>query len=381
MIKNERMRILIVVCHPVGGIRTYFRDVYCQALFDDCDFTILLPTDRISDLEENVFKDRNVQYISFKDNIDLIKHAWRVLGEKKFDLVNSHGFTAGLLAVAPTFIRRMPHLMTSHDIFQESQFKGISGFVRRRLIGVGLKLIDCNMAVGDEARDNLHEYFPFLQLGTKLIAIKNGIDVERFSNEDRRDFRQELNLTDECILLGFFGRFMKQKGFRYLVEAVGELRASKPLLDFKVITFGWGGFIREEQGNIIDMGLEDMFVFMPHTDDMSAAIHGVDAVIMPSLWEACPLLPMEAMVSGIPLISSDCIGLNEVTANSPAISFARGDVEALKSAMTKFFGNDLLYKSRAIEFKEQAYQRYDVCHTARKLREQYQRMSKCVSNE
>ncbi len=374
------MKILIVVYHPVGGIRTYFRDVYNQAVFDRCVFTILTPENSLTDLKECIFKNNNIEYITFKKPIDLIRKVRRLLRNNKFNLVHSHGFTAGLSIAIPSYFQGIPHLMTAHDIFQDNQFQGYLGVIKRYFIGIGLKLIDCNMAVSDEAKDNIQRYFPFLKNSRKLIAIKNGINVQRFSRKVKRDLHSELSLSNECILFGFFGRFMKQKGFRLLVDAVADITASKSMLDFRIITFGWGGFIREEQEYIRDIGLEDKFIFMPHTDDMPAAIQGVNAVIMPSLWEACPLLPMEVMVSGIPLISSDCIGLNEVTTNSPAISFTYGDANTLKSAMIDFIDNIPLYYKRAFEFKNQAYVRYDVYHSAKSLHKQYTRMIKCINN-
>lgn len=376
MINEQRKRILIVVYYPVGGIRTYLNDVYHHPLFDEYDFNILTPERHVSDLQSNVFKGKCIQYSSFKDNIDLVRQVWKLLGNHKYDLLHSHGFSAGLLAAVPSFIRHIPHLMTAHDIFQENQFKGLSGFIKKNMIGVGLRLINCNMAVSNDARDNLYEYFPFLGDGTKLIAIQNGIDVDKYRIEEKKDFYQELNLPEKCVLFGFFGRFMKQKGFRFLVEAVGELKASRKSLDFRIITFGWGGFIREEQEYIKSVDLEDLFLFMPHTDDMPTTVRGVDVVVMPSLWEACPLLPMEVMVSGVPLIASNCIGLREVVANTPAIVFELGDVAALTTAMNNYLENSSRHHESAYAFIENACDRYDVANSARGLFAQYQQMIK-----
>jgi len=371
---NNRSKILIVVYHPIGGIRTYFKDVYGQQFFDKYDLSILMPEDRVFDLKKYVFESRDIECIPFKDNIDLIRCVWRILGESEYGFVNSHGFTSGLLASLPARIRGAPHLMTVHDVFQASQFKGVSGYMKRWIISVGFRLIDCIMAVGIEARENISEHFPFLKGSEKLISIQNGIDVNKFSDEKKRNFHTELNLNETCVLFGFFGRFMKQKGFRLLVDAVNDLVVDRPTLDFRVLTFGWGGFIREEQAYIKGKGLDDRFIFMSHTDDVPAAIRGVDAVVMPSLWEACPLLPMEVMVSGVPLISSDCIGLHEVTDNTPAISFRHGKVHDLKRSIIKYLDNDSKYIKQALAFKSDACLRYDVASTAKKLQQQYQRM-------
>ena len=83
-----------------------------------------------------------------------------------------------------------------------------------------------------------------------MIAIPNGIEVEPFLHAEERDLRGELGLPPETFLIGFLGRFMSQKGFRYLVDALEQVKEhnllKEPLLS---LTFGQpdDGFIREEK--------------------------------------------------------------------------------------------------------------------------------------
>ena len=76
-----------------------------------------------------------------------------------------------------------------------------------------------------DARDNLLAYLPILKLfKRKVIAIPNGIEVEPFLKAEKRDLRRELGLPRESFLIGFLGRFMSQKGFRYLVDALEQIK-------------------------------------------------------------------------------------------------------------------------------------------------------------
>jgi len=380
MSKENKPKLLLVVYHPVGGIRTYFKDVYGMKVFNQYCISLIAPKIYVEDLRDYVFVGRGVEYISFDNKLDLVNVIWKTLGKEKFNLVHSHGYTSGLLTSLPAFIRRSPHIFTAHDVFQEERFVGAQGFIKQQMIGLGLRMIDCVMAVGNEARENISKYFPFLKNHKKLIFIRNGIDVEKFSVEKKRDLHTELAFKKEVVLFGFFGRFMQEKGFRLLVDAACELIVEKPTLKFRVIAFGWGGYIREDQEYIRDKGVNDYFVFMPHTDDMPAAIRGVDVVVMPSLCEACGLLAMETMVSGVPIISSNCIGLNEVTTDTPAISFQFGSMKSLKHSMVDYFDNPVEYKKKALAFRGEAYQRFDVTDTAARLNQQYLQMIKGYKN-
>jgi glycosyltransferase involved in cell wall biosynthesis len=66
---------------------------------------------------------------------------------------------------------------------------------------------------------------------------------------------------------------------------------------------------------------------------MPAALRGVDLVVMPSRWEACPLLPMEVLSCGVPIIGTNCVGLREVLAGTPAKIIPVGDSSALAAAI------------------------------------------------
>jgi glycosyltransferase involved in cell wall biosynthesis len=104
------------------------------------------------------------------------------------------------------------------------------------------------------------------------------------------------------------------------------------------------------------------FTFLPFQQDVKAIYHDVDVVVMPSIWEASGLLAMEAMCSGTPLIASDCIGLRETVADTPAIVFPSQNVVALAEAIKVARDSDL--KECFRKFMHRAQERYDVRKTA-----------------
>lgn len=222
------------------------------------------------------------------------------------------------------------------------------------------------LSVSEDARNNILEYFPLLKK-SQVLNITNGIDTEHFALGVSRDLRGELCVDDRPII-GFFGRFMAQKGFRQLVLAIEHIvknnLLSKPPI---VLTFGWGGFIREDYTYIEEKQLSAYFQQLPGTNEMPAAIKGVDLVVMPSRWEACPLLPMEVLSCGVPIIGTNCVGLREVLADTPAKVIDVGDHLKLANAIIEQLaaGDELFkrYQSRAVErfsAKNHSQQLFDV---------------------
>ena len=67
--------------------------------------------------------------------------------------------------------------------------------------------------------------------------------------------RAELGIDPHTFLVGFFGRFMAQKGFRTLVDAIGLLQRAQDTPNITVLAVGSGGFIREDKDYIQGLGL------------------------------------------------------------------------------------------------------------------------------
>jgi glycosyltransferase involved in cell wall biosynthesis len=266
----------------------------------------------------------------------LARYVSHELSRERYDLVHSHGLTAAVAAAAVAKFRRVPHLATVHEPLQDSQFVGIRGAARKAGLRLMLSMVDIVQAVSEDMRRNL-----ILHLGARVArrvrVVRNGIQTPPILHAVPRDLRAELRLAADVFLIGFFGRFMPPKGFRHLVEAIRLLRARADggTRRFHVVAFGGGGFILEEQAGIERAGLQSAFTFLPFVPNVADSLKSVDVVAIPSMWEASSLLGMEAMVAGVPVIGTNCIGLAEVLADTPATVVSAGDAGALADALER----------------------------------------------
>ena len=372
-----KKKVLLVIRWPVGGIRTYIRYVYRTLQAEKWQTTIVAPaTDEMRVLLEDL-AGMNVQYLHTKENpfiTSFTLQIFRELMRNSYDLVHSHGFTSGICAAMPARLIRIKHLVTSHDVIRQNQFSGLRGKLKKKLMGALLSLPAIIQSVSYDAQQNLLENFPSLGKHGKCIVIRNGIEVDRFYDASPRDFRTELGLQEDVFLIGFLGRFMPQKGFRYLVDSIDILRKEKSLPKRPlVLTFGDGGFIREEKLAIRERRLENYFCFMPFASNAAGIIKGLDVVAMPSLWEACPLQPMEVLICGTPFIGTDCVGLREVLQGTPATVIPKADASALARALRRIMEFDR--KSEFMGFRKTAVQRFDVTKTSESLLKLYKKLA------
>ena len=374
--KNRRKpnhRALIIARWPVGGINTYLRYVYGNSTFDDYQFDILVPDIDDVDVLKRELVSCNI--IVSKGGvkefyINVVKHI--LFG--KYDFVHSHGFTAGLVSAIPSKLVFVKHFITAHEVFTRAQFIGRFGRIKQSLVGWLLSLADVLQPVSEGAKENIVEYLPVLRKrhGCKLEVILNGIDSKRFLVGSTRDLHSELGLSDDVFLIGFMGRFMSAKGFKYLVLALQKILENPALVGrVKLVAIGSGGFIREDTQWVKDIGLADDVFFLPKTTEVAETLRGFDVLVVPSLWEACGLLAMEALVTGIPVIGSNCNGLQEVLEGTPATSVPPKDVHALAEAIHSYI--DLDQTSKFVEYAPIAANRFDVGRVALKLRELYER--------
>ena len=367
----NKHRILLVVKHPVGGIRTFFRYVYTNIGSSQYHFTLVAPDLSETRVLLNDLRELDLEYIPAGPNAsngELFKLVTAIIRGQSFGLIHSHGFTSAACSIVGALSKQIPHMLTCHDVFTSGQFVGLKGFAKKLALGAMLSMIDCIHCVSNDARDNLLAYLPIVKFfKRKVVTILHGIEVESFVNAARRDLKVELGLPPDTFLIGFMGRFMAQKGFRYLVDALEQLKRMdhlprKPLL----LTFSQpDGFIREEQEQVKKRGLADSFLFLPFVPNVASTLKGLDIVAMPSLWEACGLLAMETMVAGTPIVGTNCVGLREVLRNTPAYVVPAQHGRALADALLMEMRNPTTVKAR--EFTVEASARFDVKNSAAEI--------------
>lgn len=363
------MKVLMAAVWPVGGIRTFLQYLYSQAAFETCNISLVTPGDDLAKFFSSSIPPARFEVRTCSGGLKgLAVELRKALRSGEFDLLHTHGLTT---AVIGQFVRvgcGIPHLTTAHDVFLPTMFAGPFGRARQAALNVALWSIDGVHAVSDDCAKNFREYVPMVP-AQRVRSILNGIDTNRFCNAEGVDAHARLGLSRETRLVGFFGRFMAQKGFVTLVDAVCLLAQTTGVPPFRIVTFGWGGFIREDFDYVKERGVAEYFVQMPHTDQPERWMKAMDIVAMPSRWEACGLVAMEALSAGIPIIGSNCIGLREVLFGSPARTICAGSADELAKALE----NELRNPRREAfhQYQRSAVERFKIETAAERIRELY----------
>jgi glycosyltransferase involved in cell wall biosynthesis len=297
----------------------------------------------------------------------------------RYALMHSQGLTAAAHAAWANRGLGVPHVATAHDVFRPVQAAGARGWARLWLLGRLLRRLDTLVASGNDVQANLLEYLPGIErAGCRVVTIRNGIDTGRFALVDPRNtrgegLRERLGVAGDVRLLGFLGRFMEQKGFLPLLDALERVKSRGTARPFRLVAVGSGDFEREYRAEVQRRGLAEVVTFLGFVADVGPLLRQLDLLVMPSLWEACPLLPMEAMAAGVPVLGSDCIGLREVLRDTPSVAVPANDAGAWSIALERAIAAPWTDAARA--FAEEARRRFDVTQAAEEMARVFEELS------
>ena len=369
-INARQKRVLCVVRWPVGGIRTYFHYNYPTLIEAGYRFTIVGPADESFRMFAEEVRSWDGTEFCEAPVRGRACPFWptlrRLISSGRFSLIHSHGLTAAVHAIVANRGHGIPHIVTHHDVIRPSQFAGLKGRVGRMILSTLLARATVVINETHDAEENLISYFPSIKRrGCHFVNYLPGIDIDRFTRDpvdSSFTLRSELRLGPETFLLGFLGRFMEQKGFLPLLDAIEILLREGLPTSFHLLVVGSGDFEASYKHQVSARGLSPLVSFHPFTPNIVPILHQIDALVMPSLWESAGVLAMEAMVAGVPLVASDCIGLREVVRDTPAIVARAGDPSSLSDALREVVGNTPRVQAR--EFIPRARERFDSRRSA-----------------
>lgn len=367
-------RVLVPVTNPLGGVRTYMLHHLRPLMEAGYCFTFLAPDgEAFSEFQRDVADWNGAVCCPIQRGASMRGSVAAAIRAERYDLIHAQGLRAGVESVVGRFGSRIPLIITLHDVIVPgNDIPGRFRTIKRWLISLLARRASVIHAVSSDCRDNHLAQFPAWRRGPcRIEVIPNGTDVtgilaarDAFRASPAADpLRESLAIPADAVLGGFFGRFMPQKGFKFLIEAMAILAHSGLQDRFRLVaTRDPYGYRQETLRAVADHPLvAPMVHFVEPTGNIVPLLSQVDLLVMPSLWEACPLLPMEAMLLGIPVIGSDAIGLREVLLNTPSLTPTPGDAAALAKSMRQFIEHDrAALKDAAAQFAPEAHKRFDV---------------------
>lgn len=148
----------------------------------------------------------------------------------------------------------------------------------------------------------------------KIHLVYNGVDTKRFSlaarTAHRDEVRASLGITSQRVLL-FVGNNFKLKGLRYFILTLEKLKNVYKDTQFKALIIGKGkkGWYEKFAER---RGIKDDCIFLDSVDKIEKYYGGADILVQPTFYDPCSLAVMEALATGLPVITTRFNGAGEL---------------------------------------------------------------------
>ncbi|MFC1758726.1 glycosyltransferase family 4 protein [Planctomycetota bacterium] len=349
--RNSNIRLLYIVTSPIT-LRSKLVD---QIEFMACrgfDVSVIVGLATESDFFDSS-EIANVYQIDIRREISVLRdlaaliHCMVLVWRIDPQIVNASTPKAGLIGMMAAWLNRVPiRVHTLRGLRHETlagpkalvvkTMERITSFCATRVLSVSQSLQDVYVEAG-------------LCPSSKVVVLgpgsSNGVDSERFDPGIRRSMlnakvRFELGIPQDSPVVGFLGRFTKDKGFEELSAAIERVQETIPECHLLLI----GEF---EPGDPVPMACRKKLEankhvhFVPFVQDPSEYFAVIDVLAFPSYREGMPVVPLEAAAAGVPTVAFAATGsVDAVKDGLTGTIVPMHDIARLTDALTNYLQNE-----------------------------------------
>jgi UDP-glucose:(heptosyl)LPS alpha-1,3-glucosyltransferase len=180
------------------------------------------------------------------------------------------------------------------------------------------------VAISDMVRRHMSQYYSIDR--DRIDIVYNGVDTERFHPAER--------IQGGPLQILFSAGNFRLKGLLPLLMACADV--AKKSIDFRLTVMGRGR--KERYEPVIDgLKIRDRVTFLGETPSPEAIYRQAHVLVHPTFYDACSLTTMEAMASGVPVVTTAWNGASALvsTGDDGFVIDEPGDVSGISSALEK----------------------------------------------
>jgi len=216
----------------------------------------------------------------------------------------------------------------------------------------------------------------------KVVICYDWLDMEMVGHrEERGEFRKEIGVNEEHMLIGAVGRLEPWKGQHVFVKAAAEVAKSYPDARFVIVGGKVTGRGREKYEDelraiALNLQIEDKIYFAGHRKDISNVMVALDIYVHCSIEpDPLPGVVMEAMEMGKPAIGPRAGGVpEEIDDGKTGLLYNPGDYQEMAQKICRLVASPELARDYGIAGKKRALTVFNKEHLCRKMENVYEDM-------
>jgi len=270
-------------------------------------------------------------------------HHRRMLRNSNYDLVHAFfGFPTGWLCYRTA--NKLPYIIS----LRGSDVPGYNirlGLDYKILAGLFRKIWDNAAAIAANSQGLRQLALKFMP-DVKIDVIPNGIDTDRFYPAEQKKLQKPIKLLTVC-------RLISRKRLDLLIEAVAE--ATKTGIDVELNIVGQGNLLSQLQKLTVELKVDDRVKFWARipSEQMPEVYRSNDIFVMSSAHEGMSNAMLEAMASGLPIVTTRCEGVEELIADN-GIVVEQADARSIVNAIKTLVDNEKSYNTTCVAAGTQA---------------------------
>ncbi|KMN44553.1 glycosyltransferase family 4 protein [Bacillus sp. LK2] len=285
------MNILLMTDKLItGGAESYFckleNNLQCES------FTIYTAAGD-GELYQSLARKENFILLSRSNHLRNIYYLRKEIYKRKIDIIHANSFRMVLYAfILQKFIKRKIKVVyTKHNVtILEKKIPRVFRYLMN-------EYVNNIITVSEFEKNNL---ISIRVAEEKIRTIYNGVDIEKFLFQQKK--------KESVYKIGILARLSKEKNHQLFVKIANVLRTRK---DFLFYIAGDGPEKESIMEEIEKYGLQQSVKMLGKISEPHEFIGNMDALLLLSFREVFPMVVIEAMATGTPIVSIDVGGINE----------------------------------------------------------------------
>lgn len=269
-----------------------------------------------------------VRYLDKHPGFDyrMFSRVYRALGDSRPDVIHTHLHVLRYALPSMLLLHHSSHLHTVHNL-AEREIEPRGRWIQRYAFSRGVVPV----AVAQEVARSVERLYEI----PRCPVIPNGIPTSHYAcpRIPRAHWRAREGFDNQNVLFACVARFAPQKNHSLLIKAFAEGPALDP--NAHLVLVGDGVLREQLLQQISRLGLDRQVHLLGLRADIPEVLGAMDVFVLSSDYEGNPLSVMEAMASGLPIVSTDAGGVSDLFENEKEGFLVRpGDAQLLAQRMT-----------------------------------------------
>ena len=359
---NRALRILLVT-KSTGGVAEYVRQLVKGLDRAEFCITVACLSENSPEFSAELAQIPNVKTFNlsmnrykvdpFSDTRVLFVLA-RHLRHERYDLIHAHASKPGFLARLAAIGTGIPVLYSPHCFAFHAGAGRVNATIVAALERMAARYLTTRIVtIADGERKLARKY----GVGSDelFITVHTGIDARSYHLPvDKAALKASLSVPANATLVGTVGRLNRQKSPLDFVRMAALIHEQFP--DVHFVWIGSGPLDDLACRLSIELGLSGILHFAGYRTDIPALLSCMDCFVLPSLWEGFPIVLLEAMAAGTPVVATNIPGNDEaIRSGADGWLVPAHDPAALAESVTDLLNNP----QRAEAFRESSKQRVE----------------------